>query len=313
MRLRYTMRNPLIEFIEKHDRISIFRHIHPDGDALGSQWGLATFIEEHYPDKKVYVVGENDEISGFYPKSTSVSIELIKSSGAIVLDSANEFRVDGPFQKATEVLNIDHHPTPNPYGDVVIVDANRSSTCEIVAELLIEYPLSQEAATYLLSGIITDTLRFMVENTKPETLVVASKLMEYGANINHISRFFFNQTYEEYRLKTELSKMVEYESGFAYLIIDEAKRKALGLSAREAKSYHHVMANVSDFEVYGIFVEETDGIYIGSLRSQDITINDISAQFNGGGHRLACGVKGLLLSDISILKGLIIDRIKTSK
>lgn len=306
--------NKLIQYIEKYDTISIFRHVHPDGDALGSQWGIATFIAEHYPDKTVYVVGDNPEFGDFFPQSEPTTIDKIQNSYAIVLDSATETRVDGPFKEAKRILNIDHHPNKSPYGDEYLVDESRSSTCEIVAELLIEKaPLSKTNASYLLAGILTDTIRFMIENTKPETLEVAAKLMRYGANINQLSRHFFSGTHDSFKIRTYLSNHVEYEGHLATLTITKAMRETLNLSERQAKSYYTVMSGVSEFEVYGVFVETDEGYYIGSLRSQEVTINHICEKYQGGGHRLACGVNHITEAQLPLIKADLIQAIKTYK
>ena len=208
-----------------------------------------------------------DHIGGKYkkrdkgrPTGIYFEIEEIKHSYAIVLDSATETRVDGPFKEAKRVLNIDHHPNKSPYGDEYLVDETRSSTCEIVAELLIEKaPLSKTNANYLLAGILTDTIRFMIENTKTETLEVAAKLMRFGANINDLSRHFFNGTYDSFKIRTYLSNHVEYEGQLATLTITKAMRETLNISERVAKSYYTVMSGVSEFGVYAVFVETDEG------------------------------------------------------
>lgn len=306
--------NKLIDYIEKYDVISIFRHTHPDGDALGSQWGLATFINEYYPEKTVYVAGYKEPIAVFFPDMVIVSDAEIASSHAIVLDCATEERVDGNFKLAKTVLNIDHHPNSNPYGDVYIVDSNRSSTCEIVAELVLEKgKVSQKCASYFLSGILTDTIRFMIENTKPETLEVAAKLMRCGANINRISRHFFSGTLDGFKVKSYLSNHIEYQDGVATLTVTKEMRDHLGLSDREAKSYYTIMSGVNEFKVYGVFVETDSGKYIGSLRSQDVTINTICEKYNGGGHRLACGVNYISPHQLDEIKQDLVIAVKNYK
>lgn len=52
------------EKIKSHNNIVIFHHIRPDGDCLGSQFGMKNLIEENFPDKKVYTVGDT---KGIYP------------------------------------------------------------------------------------------------------------------------------------------------------------------------------------------------------------------------------------------------------
>ena len=66
------------------------------------------------------------------------------------------------------------------------------------------------------------------------------------------------------------------------------------------------MGGVDEFEAWALFTEkEKDAqgnrIYNGSLRSKNKTINDIANKYHGGGHRFACGVKGLTQETIQTL------------
>lgn len=285
--------NKLLKTIEAHDIIAIFRHVNPDGDALGSQFGVYNYIKENYPDKTVYVVGHrNDHLSYFDPIETDVSETQLQSAYAIVLDSAIQARIDGRYILCQGVLNIDHHPSDAPYGDDYIVDSSRSSTCEIVAELLLEKGIvSKKTASYLMAGILTDTIRFSTDNTKPETLQVAARLMEHGANINELNKLFFTKRFIDFDYERIFAPYVNYEKGLATLIIDKELRDQYKLTDQAAKQYGSVMRNVKEFQINVVFVETDDGAYIGSLRSQSITINDIAEKYHGGGHRLAAGFK----------------------
>lgn len=306
--------NKLIDYIEKYDTLSIFRHHFPDGDALGSQWGVAQYIKDNYPEKTVYVVGKDSEVLGFHPASQYVTDSQIASSHAIVLDSATEARIDGNHTLAKTVLNIDHHPNNEPYGDDFVVDPSRSSASEIVAELLLEKGMvSKQAASYMLSGILTDTIRFMVENTKPETLEIAAKLMRCGANITQLSMHFFNRSQESFGLRSKLAQYVEYDAGLATITITKAMRDAMNINERQAKTYYSIMSNVTEFEVYGVFVETDEGNFIGSLRSQNVTVNEIANRFNGGGHRLASGINDITFEQVQSLKEALKTAIKNYK
>ena len=314
MHLNYTM-NKLIQTIENEDIIAIFRHVNPDGDSLGSQYGLATYIQENYPDKTVYIMGERNDDLDFFPHNESdVSEEELKKAAAIVLDTANKVRIDGQYIHTKSLLNIDHHPNEHPYGDVYIVDSERSSTCEIVAELLLEKnEVSEKTASYLLAGILTDTVRFSIENTKPETLRVAAKLMEKDANISMLSRTFFTKRYEDFNHERIFMQHVEYEEGLASLLISKELRDQYGLTDRDAKQYAIVMYNVKEFEINVVFVESDDGGYIGSLRSKDITINTIASKYHGGGHRLAAGFKACDLFEVNEMKKELLELIRNHK
>ncbi|NLW15538.1 MAG: bifunctional oligoribonuclease/PAP phosphatase NrnA [Erysipelothrix sp.] len=307
--------NKLLETIKNEDIIALFRHVNPDGDALGSQYGIAQYIKDNYPEKTVFIMGKrNDELDFFPHDETEVSDEALKDAYAIVLDSATKVRIDGAYIHTKGLLNIDHHPTEQPYGDQYVVDPKRSSTCEIVAELLLEGDIvSEVCAAYLLSGILSDTVRFSIENTLPDTLRVAANLMEKGANISKLSRIFFNKKYEKFNYERIFAKDVEFEDGLASLIISNEKRQELNLSDREAKEYASVMYDVKEFQINVIFVESDDGGYIGSLRSKEITVNDIAAKYHGGGHRLAAGFKACDKFEVNDMKKELLARIKESK
>lgn len=304
---------PLIDIIEQYDSICIFRHTNPDGDALGSQWGLAQFIRDNYPKKKVYVVGENNPSASLslFPIANEVSEAVLKESLSIVLDSATQERIDGDATLGKAMVNVDHHPGESHYGDYQFVDSTRSSTCELLIDMLKDKgTVSKEAATYFLAGMLTDSLSFTVEATKARTLYLASYLMECGANITDLSARLFNRSYLNFKTKTYLATFVEFEDGLASLLVTKAMRDELNISSVTAKLLYSIMANVSDFEIWMIAVETDEGDYIGSVRSRNVTINEICSRFNGGGHRLACGVKDLTLVQVEELKKELIKAIK---
>lgn len=317
MHSNYTM-NKLLKTIKQENTLAIFRHEHPDGDALGSQYGVANYIKDNYPEKTVYIIGErNDNLTYFPHDESNISKEDLEKAYAIVLDTANKVRIDGQYIHTKGILNIDHHPNQHPYGDEYIVDSSRSSTCEIVAELLLEEGVvSSQTASYLLSGILTDTVRFSIENTKPDTLRVAGSLMEKGADIAKLSNIFFSKSYEDFNFERIFSPLVEYEDGLASLVISKELRDQYNLSDRAAKNHARVMYNVKEFEVNVVFVESDDGGYIGSLRSKEITVNKIAAKYHGGGHRLAAGFKTCDLFEVNEMKKdlkALINEHKTSK
>ena len=82
----------ILDAILKYDIITVYRHVRPDGDAVGSQLGLVTYLRENFPNKSIYVCGF-DKFDK-YPIVDEVSDELINQSLAIVLDTSNRDRID---------------------------------------------------------------------------------------------------------------------------------------------------------------------------------------------------------------------------
>ena len=101
----------IFALIAQYDTITLFRHQAADCDALGAQFGLKQWIQEHYPDKQVYALGTSLGSHGKdFPPIDAVSDEIITCSLAIILDTANAQRIDDErWRKAAYKIKIDHH------------------------------------------------------------------------------------------------------------------------------------------------------------------------------------------------------------
>lgn len=298
MRIESIMkRNKFIELVEAYDTIAVFRHQYPDGDALGSQQGLARWLRKRYPNKTIYMMGSDDHSFDIFEKMDNPSDEELGTFLAIVLDTANRERIDDErYIKADQMIKIDHHPVVDKYGDLRIVDSTRGSCAEIVADLLQsidEYSFDVEIAEMLLAGILTDTIRFSIETTSSKTLRTAAFLMDCGANITKLNQQLFTRSRRFFELRRELSQKVVWKDHLAYIYLSQEDLKELDLSEREAKIFISIMADIKEVEIWLMVVEDEDGSFMGSIRSRNITINEIAQRYNGGGHRLACGVSEL--------------------
>ena len=143
--------------------ITIYRHVSPDSDALGSQFGLKQWIQDTYPKKQVYALGSSGSGSrdGNFPAMDVVDDETITQSLAIILDTANSARVDDErFLNAAYRLKIDHHIYVETFADVEIIQDLKGATCEILADMFMQkgIRISALCAQYLYGGLIADTL-----------------------------------------------------------------------------------------------------------------------------------------------------------
>ena len=127
----------ILEKIKEYDRIILFRHIRPDGDAVGSTRGLQAILRLTWPEKEVLLVdgGKSDYLSFLGPEEDmTVSDEWYASALGIVLDTATADRISNPkFALCKELVKIDHHIPVDSYGDYEWVEEDRSSACEMVA------------------------------------------------------------------------------------------------------------------------------------------------------------------------------------
>ncbi len=284
-----------LDLVESYDTICLFRHYNPDGDALGSQVGLAQWLRLNYPKKTVLTLGEDAHNFKMY-EAMSV-VEVLPKFLAIVLDSATQARVDDQrFLQGDAIIKIDHHPEVDIYGDLQIVDVRAGSTCEIVASLLLNlehHQMSETVANTLLSGILTDTQRFSIEATTASTLRTAARLIDSGADIAKLNNDLFSQPASLWQRRRMLQNEVQFEDALAYAIIDQEKLDAFNLLDREAKIFVNMMAGIEEYNIWALFTQDDEGFFNGSLRSRYHTINDLAMKYNGGGHRLACGTNKL--------------------
>ena len=283
-----------VDLVERFDTIAVFRHINPDGDALGSQIGMALALRKRYPNKTVYLLGEDNHNYSIYEKMDSP--EVLVDFLAIVVDSATQDRVDDQrFLEAAKIIKIDHHPEVDPYGDLQIVDVDRGSACEIVTDLLLanDFVVDEVNANILLSGILTDTQRFSIENTSAKTFRSAANLIDCGADVAKLNADLFSQDARTWTLRRRLQNEVQFDGALAYAIIDQSILDELGILDRDAKMFVNMMAGIKEYNVWALFSQDEAGLFSGSLRSRTHTINELALEYNGGGHRLASGVKSL--------------------
>lgn len=310
----------LFSLIEQYDTITIYRHTAADSDALGSQFGLKQWILDTYPDKTVYALGTAIGSAGIhFPPIDTCSDEMVKESLAIILDTANVSRIDDErWMQAAYKIKVDHHIFVEAYADIEIIDDYKGATCEILADLFEKKgcKLSKQCAEFLYSGMIADTLQFSINATTPQMLRTAAYLVEAGVDVAKINEENFSKSLKEFRYETYIRQNCHIVEGcLAYAKISKKEYEAFGLTLNEAKEKVYALGHVNEFSAWALFVEidhnaQGEVLYNGSLRSRDRMINDIANEFQGGGHRFACGVKNLCEADIERLLAMMLERVK---
>lgn len=307
----------LMQRIRESACITIFRHEHPDCDALGSQWALYTWISENFPEKEVYALGKETTDQCEFPASGTADDETVRRSTAIVLDTANTGRIDDSRAlTADRIIKVDHHPNREPYGDPCLVLDTAAATCEILADFFRTYEetyrISSRTAEYLYRGLLTDTLCYRTSNTTPHTLLMGSFLATHGIDLPGINRELFDVSYDVFRFQNALRSRTEFSGGMASIILSREDLAGWQLTGGQARNHIDELGHVKEFRIWAIFTEsdEHPGLYHGSLRSKDVKINDIAEQFNGGGHPNASGVKNLTKPQIEELIRVLRTRLK---
>lgn len=293
----------LRQSIEKYDSIVIFRHAHPDGDALGSQLGLYYFLKDNYPLKAIYVYA--NEYFDKFKYGERVCDEILKKSLGIVLDTANRERIDDSgYQNCKYLIKIDHHIDVDSFGNENYVIDKASSCAEVLCSILLsadfkDLKISKDCAYYLYAGILSDTQRFTIPTTTAKTLEYASFLAKKDIDIYELNCRLFDIDYKTFKFSAKLRLKTEFSQGLAYVILNSEDLENWGVEASEARNHVSELGHVKDFKIWALFTETSKGLYAASLRSiKDIAINKIATKYGGGGHVNACGIKDLKLEDV---------------
>lgn len=291
----------IFEEIKRKQIIMVHRHQRPDPDAVGSQVGLATILQTAFPTKQIYIVGKQVPGLAWLGEMESVSDELFDEALILVLDTANEPRVDDQrWRRGQEVIKIDHHPDDEPFGDLSWVNETASSTSEMVTDFANRFELSidQAAAAALYAGIVGDTGRFLYSDTTPHTMTVAAQLMATGIDAVTINQHEDEMTLPVARLTAYLYEQVQVSAaGAAHVILSDATIKSFELGDAGTASLVPMLGKIASVKTWAIFEEQDDHSYRVRLRSKGPQINGLARQHHGGGHPLASGAKAQDLNE----------------
>ncbi len=292
--------NKLIAAIDEYKNIAIFGHENPDGDCIGSQFGLKHIILANFKDKVVKVLGQESDYIDFLDEVDEATDDFIEESLAIVVDTSNANRIsDQRYKLAKMIIKIDHHIVVEQYGDLNYEDTAAPAASQLVLRYACNnnWTIPKIAAEALYTGIVTDTGRFRFKSTNSETFELISKLLVNGLDHYEINLKLNRDTKDSIRLKGEIYNNFKTDGRVAYYIIDTNRINELGVSLETAKNQVNLLSTMEEHDIWFLLYEKDDS-YKVSLRSRRIAINEIAAKYDGGGHKLACGCKLKSLNEL---------------
>ena len=296
--MNFEVKQQILQKIKDYDRIFLFRHVRNDGDCVGATKGFKEILKDSFPQKEIYLIDEETaaylEFMG--PEDEPVEKELYEGALAIVLDTGSEARISNKnYKKCAEIIKIDHHIPLENYGDLNWVEEDRSSCCEMIVDFYETFRdqlvLSQTAATYLYTGMVTDTGRFKF-GTSGDALRCAATLLDVGVDTETLYARLYLEAFEYLKFKAHLyHKMQITENGVAYLFIDKATQEQFNLSLEQASATVGTLDSIRGCICWVAFIEngdEQESIRV-RLRSRFVHINSVAEKFGGGGHACASG------------------------
>jgi phosphoesterase RecJ-like protein len=291
--------------IKQYDRIIIHRHKNPDGDAYGTQLGLKRIIELNYPDKEVYAVGDLNTFQ-FLGEMDHIPDDYYQGALAIIVDvCVTRLISDDRYMLAEKRLVLDHHLNQPDFECISIIESNHIACAELVAGVFIEnnFTFDRLAATRFLTGIVTDSGRFVYPNTTAKTLEIAAFLVKQGAELSWIYNKLYTEELNFKKLKGYfINNFKVTEHNVAYMKNDKTVKDQFNVSSfTVSRAMVKQMSSIRDIHFWANFTEDDDGTVQVELRSAKESIVHIARKYGGGGHALACGCTLNSLDEVDLV------------
>lgn len=289
----------ILTAIRDHRRFLVASHENPDGDAIASTLALANALREMGKDVVAFnchgVPNDYHFLPGWEQVVTAVSPDLRFDVG-FVLDAGELRRAGGWIRGACRTLvNIDHHPQSENFGDIYWVDEKASATGIMVYRLLqaVGWPLSLDLATCLYTTILSDTGSFRYSNADPEAFRVAGEMVAKGVDPWAIASGLY-ESQEEARLRLlglALPTLDVSPCGtFAAITVTTEMLAATGSRPEFTDRFVNYPRSVRGVEVAIFFRQLGPDRYKVSFRSKGrVDVGALARELGGGGHHNAAG------------------------
>ena len=295
----YETMKSILEKIKSYQRIIIFRHYRPDGDAVGSTKGLQRILQLSFPEKEIYLQNSDycDYMAFLGKEDEPIDESLYESALGIVVDTGTADRASNKkFSLCKEIIKIDHHIDIKPYGDISWVEEERSSSCEMIAKFYEtfrdELVLDKEGATYIYTGMVTDSGRFRYRSVSGDTLRLAGMLLDFGIDTDRLYANLYLDEYNALKFKAYVyNNMKMTDNGVVYIYVDRRMQKRFGLTSEQASNIISSLDSIRGSLIWLAFIDgkKGDDAIRVRLRSRFVTVNTLAEKYSGGGHDCAAG------------------------
>ena len=292
----------LISSLLTGERFLIFTHVRPDGDAIGSAFGMQSFLLDQGKHADVVLPADPPARYLKFDLKFLRTADVKEYDTIVVLDCATRDRI-ADAGVLTQMLNedrffnLDHHITNTVKAkkfDFVCPFA--SSACEIAAALVFNSgrQFSRRTATLLLSGILTDTGGFKFSNTCGRVLQCAARLIDSGVDYEElVNILFFSKARKQLEFEGDLiAECLRFacDGKFAYAFIPPELLEKHNFSLKEDEGLIDILREIDGVVIAMLVHQHPEGFKV-SLRSKDpaYPVAPIASKFGGGGHLMAAG------------------------
>ncbi|MGC1273020.1 MAG: bifunctional oligoribonuclease/PAP phosphatase NrnA [Planctomycetaceae bacterium] len=298
---------PLLEILNRNERFILTSHVRPDADAIGSELGMAALLDQM--GKRVRIINPsgmpahlefldpNRRILKYSPEGDGGSAEdadvhiILDTSAWVQLGDLARILRRTPAKKVI----VDHHVSSDDLGADEFKDTTAEATGTLVVQLAdaLKIDLPVEAAAPLFAAIATDTGWFRFPSTNSETMRIAGRLMDLGAEPHAIfAALYERRSPARLRLPGKVLSRVELACGgqlaFTSVSLDDFKQT--GAKPVDTEDLVNECLMIDGTRAAFIVIEQPNKSVKVSFRSRsDLNVAAVAERFGGGGHKQAAG------------------------
>jgi phosphoesterase RecJ-like protein len=298
----------------------ITSHVRLDGDALGSELALYLMLTGLGKKAVVYNQDNTPQQYRFLPAVKHIIHELDNINQydvVFILDCSELERIGEQAEKIKKIktiINIDHHFSNSGFCEIQMLDAQASSTGELLFRLMKEMNFipTKDICTNLYAAILTDTGGFHYSNTRKDSLWAAGDLVEKGADPQWISENIYESDPPaklKLLAKSLTTLTLDLENRVGSIVVTQKALQETGATLEHTEGFVDIPRAIQGIDISILYTQMNDNYFKLSLRSKGkVNVEKIAKKFSGGGHinAAACRVDG----DIDTIKLRILEAIK---
>lgn len=291
----------VLEKIPDKKPIIIAGHENADMDSIGASLSMAYFLENLGKKDITVLIEEKDFYKiKWFNNMKFIASNIEKENYVFIMVDLNRKNRLGKYEKffseADYTINIDHHEANKKESKYILENADISSTCEIIYNLmnLFDKKIDKNIATLLYAGILTDTSGFSHRLT-PETLKIAGELLKFDIDYKYITKkTLLERSIPEIKALSKILGNINFDV-FHYVVMDRKDPIFKDLEYSQLfKKMVPILKNIENVDVMGIFLIEDDKVFGEYKANADIDVSKLAIQLGGGGHKNSAGFTSML-------------------
>ena len=279
--------------------IAVSGHVRPDGDCVCSVMALYRYLKKEVPGAKIDVYLEEppvvfqvlEDVKDIKSEfNTDITYDIF-----FALDCNEERLGDAQpiFARAHRRINIDHHISNTGCGDEWVVEPEKSSTAELLYEMMDHSLVDEEIAKAIYLGIAHDTGVFRFSNTSPRTMEIAAELLKFGFDFSSlVEATYYEKTYLQSQImgRAILGSIRFMDNRCIVSMVSRRMMEFYCVGPKDLDGIVNQLQGIKGVDC-SIYMNETGTLeYKVSMRSNGtVDVSKVAVKFGGGGHVRAAG------------------------